>query len=144
MGTKEKVFSLLQAMQMKAEMESKIGITFAPDKTEAKLMKLNMHSELKKGFLDSSRQRMSQAESGTVEAPPSLGVSESKAKLEVFFGDAIMKKTNSSPELNSPDTDEATLQPEEESEQRANSICNGEANASSREKRSTSLRDPDP
>jgi len=133
-----------KAMLLKAEMETKIGIPFSPDKTEAKLSKLNMHDELKKGFLDSSLQRMSQAESGTVEAPPILGASESKAHLNVLVGDAVMKKTSSSPELNSPDVDEVSLHPEEESEQRANSICNGEANASIRENRiSTSLREPE-
>ena len=39
---------------------------------QAKLMKLNMHSELKKGFLDSSRQRMSQVIVKMMPHPPSL------------------------------------------------------------------------
>merc|ERR1711971_1531691 len=105
-----------EALKHNAELHSKFGKTFGLEQTED----------------------MEKAESGSAEAPPRLGgISEQKSRLDVLFGDAGMKKTSSSPELNSPE--EASVNPEEESEQRANSICNGEANASVRVKQIANL-----
>merc|ERR1711971_678897 len=130
-----------EALKHNAELHSKFGKTFGLEQTEAKM---TMHNELASKFYDSSLQRMphsqdmEKAESGSAEAPPRLGgISEQKSRLDVLFGDAGMKKTSSSPELNSPE--EASVNPEEESEQRANSICNGEANASVRVKQIANL-----
>merc|ERR1711971_431315 len=135
-----------EALKHNAELPSKFGKTFGLEQTEAKM---TMHNELASKFYDSSLQRMSKsqdmekAESGSAEAPPRLGgISEQKSRLDVLFGEAGMKKTSSSPELNSPE--EAGLNSEEESEQRANSICNGEANASVRVKQIANLRISDP
>jgi len=145
----------------KFEIENKMGVALPTEETEAKLSmqkelkelsRARLHSQsqneltVNRAFLETSIQRLSISNqdigSRIMEAPPTLNFSEPKAHLDVVESTG-MKKSPSSPELNSPEED-AGLNLEIEIEPRANSICNGKASASSASvKRVASLHNAD-
>jgi len=115
------------------------------------LSRARLHSQsqneltVNRAFLETSIQRLSISNqdigSRIMEAPPTLNFSEPKAHLDVVESTGI-KKSPSSPELNSPEEDAGLNL--DIMEPRANSICNGKASASSASvKRVASLHNAD-
>jgi len=144
----------------KFEIENKMGVALPTEETEAKLSmqkelkelsRARLHSQsqneltVNRAFLETSIQRLSISNqdigSRIMEAPPTLNFSEPKAHLDVVESTGI-KKSPSSPELNSPEEDAGLNL--DIMEPRANSICNGKASASSASvKRVASLHNAD-